>query len=113
MRRQLKMKIATQCLLVTPYVGALVACTDANAADTSTAQGLEFAQRTVVRTSYCLARSRQTIQTGGEAIAGRGEDGGHHRPPLLTTGIRHGDKGIRHEGRPVLSSCGSGQSGPE
>lgn len=47
MRRQLKMKIATQCLLVTAYAGALGACTDAYAADSSTASGVEFAQRTV------------------------------------------------------------------
>ena len=47
MRRQLKMKIATQCLLLTTYAGALGACTDAYAADTSTVPGLESAQRTV------------------------------------------------------------------
>lgn len=57
MRRQLKMKIATQCLLVTACVGAVVACTDVYAADTSTVQGLEFAQRTVKYADLDLTRT--------------------------------------------------------
>ncbi len=47
MRRQMKMKIAIQCLLVTAYMGCLGACADANAGDTATDRGLEFAQRRV------------------------------------------------------------------
>jgi UrcA family protein len=66
MRRQLKMKIATQCLLVTAYVGALGACTDAYAADTSTVPGLEFAQRTVKFADLDL-----THAAGAEALYAR------------------------------------------
>ncbi len=66
MRRQLTMKIATQCLLVTAYIGALGACTDAYAADTSTVQGLEFAQRTVKFADLDLTRT-----AGAEALYSR------------------------------------------
>jgi len=66
MRRQLKMKIATQCLLVTTYVGVLGACTDAYAADTSTVPGLEFAQRTVNFADLDLTRA-----AGAEALYAR------------------------------------------
>jgi UrcA family protein len=63
MRRQLMMKIATQCLMVTAYVGALGACTDVYAADTSTVRGSEFAQRTVSYADLDLTRS-----AGAEAL---------------------------------------------
>ncbi len=66
MRRQLKMKIAIHCLLVTACVGVLGACTDAYAADTSTVQGLEFAQRTVKFADLDLTRT-----TGAEALYSR------------------------------------------
>ncbi len=47
MRRQMKMKIAMQCLLVTASVGSLVACADAYAADLAADQDLQVAKRTV------------------------------------------------------------------